>query len=269
MADSAPSPKFLTIPTKSSAPISYTFFPAINERSLLEKRLIVFVNGLGLPAAAWIPSITILHNSPESCPAILTYDRFGQGLTTARDPKGEHDFLDVVNDLHEIIISIATSELSLQRTDVENGKLHLLLVGASIGAPISRLYSQNHPGLVAGLILLDSNIANVNYSDIWPDPDAADFDPKEVVSEDCTLEQYRVERNKLTAMFDLNVKNAEGLDRSTGPKLLPLADGPVLVGPGDVGPLLSVVGHDPETFAVQSFVMMKTPMSLSRKLTNA
>jgi hypothetical protein len=69
-------------------------------------------------------------------------------------------------------------------------------------------------------------------------------------------------------MFDFKVKNAEGLDRSTGPRLLPLADGPVLVGPGGMGPRLRVVGHDPVMFAEMSLERMGTPVSLSMRFTN-
>lgn len=69
-------------------------------------------------------------------------------------------------------------------------------------------------------------------------------------------------------MFDLNVKNAEGLDRSTGPALLPFSDAPLLIGPGGVGPELTVVGHDPDTFAQMSWVGMGTPRSLSERITN-
>jgi pimeloyl-ACP methyl ester carboxylesterase len=265
---------FLIIPSKPTAPISYTFFAPINGADPLKQRLIVMINGLGLPAASWAPSIASLHSSMKSCPAILSYDRFGQGLTTSRDPIDKdkptgHDFLDVVRDLHEIITRVVAKMYpDLQARDVDTGKLDLLLVGASIGAPIARLYSQYYPGTVAGLILLDSNIANVNYSDFWPDPESSDFDPTTVVSDDCTLDQYKKERMKLAAMFDLNVKNPEGLDRTTGPTLLPYANSPVLEGPQGVGPLLSVIGHDPEVFEILSFQMMGTPRSLTRKLTN-
>jgi len=176
----------------------------------------------------------------------LTYDRYGQGLTTARDPLDTqkalgHDFIDVANDLHEIITTIATSRLGLHESDLEEEKLHLLLIGASIGAPIVR---------------------------VWPDPDAPGFDPESVISDDCTLEQYRVERAKLSKMFDLKVKNPEGLDRSNSAVLLPDADAPKLVGVDGKGPELTVVGHDPETFTEMSFMMMGTPKSLSERLTN-
>jgi chemotaxis response regulator CheB len=75
-------------------------------------------------------------------------------------------------------------------------------------------------------------------------------------------------RERLAAMFDLKVKNAEGLDRTTGPAYLPNADRPVLVGRGGVGPWLTVVGHDPVTFAEMSLERMGTPKSLSMRFTN-
>jgi pimeloyl-ACP methyl ester carboxylesterase len=272
------SPEFLTIPSKPTAPISYTLYLGSGGATARETRLIVFVNGLGLPASSWVPSIAILHSNLKSYPPVLTYDRYGQGLTTSRDPldggpgKEEgygHDFLDVATDLHEIITGVAISKLGLNKADVDGGALHLLLIGASIRAPIVRLYAQQHPGSVAAAILLDSNIANVNYSDILPDPDVPIFDPKTVVSDDCTLEQYRDARAKLVRMFDLAVKNPESLDRRNSPALLPFADAPKLVGPRGIGPILTVVGHDPETFAQMSLEMMGTPKSLSKKFTNA
>ena len=144
------------------------------------------------------------------------------------------------------------------------------MVGASIGGPIVRLYTQHHPGLVVGAIILDSNIVNANYSDIWPDPNIPGFDPETVISDDCpTIEKYKEARNKLAMMFDLKVKNAEDLDRSTGPSFLPDSDGPKLVGFGGTRPLLSIVGHDPVTFANASLEKMGTPKSLSMKFSNA
>ncbi|KAH7369929.1 Alpha/Beta hydrolase protein [Rhexocercosporidium sp. MPI-PUGE-AT-0058] len=266
---------FLDIPTKSDAPISYTLFPATpSPNTAPHNGLVIFVNGLGLPAASWVPAIASLRMLLGSCPAILTYDRFGQGLTTSRDPlDGQtgkelgHDLQDVANDLHEIILSIATSELGLQKIDAKSGKLPVLLIGASIGAPIARLYAQGHEGIVAGMILLDSNIANINYSDFLPDPDSPNFNGDFLLSDDCTLEQYKEARLEVTRMFDLKVKNPESLDRTNSPVLLPYSHQPKLVGTGQAGPLLSVVGHDPATFADLSFAMMGTPRSLS-KITN-
>lgn len=104
----------------------------------------------------------------------------------------------------------------------------------------------------------------MNYSDILPDPDAADFDPSKVLDDECTVEQYRAARIALLKMFDLDVKNPENLDRTTGAVLLPEAEGPKLVGEGGKGLLLSVVGHDPETFAEMGMEKMGTPRCMSR-----
>ena len=175
----------------------------------------------------------------------------------------------MIADLHEIIITIAKAKLKIDKRDLEAGQLPLLLICHSIGGPITRLYTQHHPNIVAGALILDSNIANVNYSDFLPDPDAPEFDPATVVAPDCTLEQYRKARLDLVAMFDLKVKNAESLDRSTGPEFLPFDDSPKLVGTGAKGPWLSVVGHDPVTFAEGSFEKMGTPRSMTMKFTNA
>jgi len=85
-----------------------------------------------------------------------------------------------------------------------------------------------------------------------------------VTAPDCTLEQYIAARTALIEMFDLDVKNAEGIDRTKGLQLLPHADSPKLA------PLtyLSIVGHDPETFATGSLEKMKTPISMTNKFVN-
>lgn len=61
-------------------------------------------------------------------------------------------------------------------------------------------------------------------------------------------------------MFDLSVKNAENLDRTKGPALLPFADEPKLK-----GLWMSVVGHDPVTFIEGSWERMGTPRSVTER----
>lgn len=58
------------------------------------------------------------------------------------------------------------------------------------------------------------------------------------------------------------------MDRRTGPKLLPYADRPKLVGLDGKGPWLTIVGHDPITFADVSLERMGTPKSMSMNFTN-
>ncbi|KAF5876529.1 putative prolyl aminopeptidase protein [Botrytis fragariae] len=274
-----PYPSFLTIPSKPHAPISYTFFPHVPSSTLsesnvpLDHTLVVFVNGLGLPASSWESCISVLRSHAKKAPPLLTFDRYGQGLTTARDPLDDgngygHDFMDAANDLHEIILVIASTKLGLDKTDVEDGRLSVTFVAASIGVPIARLYVQSHPFICAALIALDSNIANVNYSDFLPDPLSPTFDPSTVLAPDCSLPQYIEARTRLTSVFDLSVPNSESMDRRPGPKLLPYADNPKLIGTDGKGPWLTVVGHDPITFADASLERMGTPKSMSMRFTN-
>jgi hypothetical protein len=123
------------------------------------------------------------------------------------------------------------------------------------------------PGVVSGVIFLDSNIPHINYSDLLPDPNAPGFDPKTVIADDCTLPQYIGARLALCKIFDLDVKNAEGVDRTQGPRLLPNAESPKLIGKGG-GVELTVVEHDPVTFADMSFERMGTPRSMSMRFAN-
>ncbi|KAF7939886.1 uncharacterized protein EAE98_000013 [Botrytis deweyae] len=274
-----PCPSFLTIPSKPRAPISYTFFPRASYSTLSESNvtlhhtLVVFVNGLGLPASSWESCISVLRSRVKEAPSLLTFDRYGQGLTTARDPLDDgngygHDFMDAANDLHEIILVIASKELGLEKTDAENGRLSVIFVAASVGVPIARLYVQSHPFICAALIALDSNIANVDYSDFLPDPLSPTFDPSTVLAPDCSLPQYIEARTRLTNVFDLSVPNSESMDRRPGPRLLPCADKPKLIGTNGKGPWLTVVGHDPVTFADASLERMGTPKSMSMRFTN-
>ncbi|TVY20023.1 hypothetical protein LARI1_G000982 [Lachnellula arida] len=257
-------PQKLTIPSKPDAPISYSFFPPTNQPDAAPKRLIVFINGLGLPASSWLPSISIFREDIKSCPAILTYDRFGQGLTTSKDPldgtpgkENGHDFVDVANDLHEIIVTIATTKLGLKASDVEDGTLHLLLLGASIGARFYVSTRNTTPALWQ---------EQSSSTPTWPTP----IIPTSglILTLLASTPRLSGARERMAGMFDLKVKNAEGIDRLPGPTLLPHADGPKLVGPGGKGPWLSVVGHEPETFAQVSLDMMGTPKSLSMRFTS-
>jgi len=65
-------------------------------------------------------------------------------------------------------------------------------------------------------------------------------------------------------MFHPDVPSQEGLSRQNLPKLLPHADGPKLEGYLGKGPYLTVVGHDWETFAEQSYT---SPLQIPKILT--
>lgn len=259
---------FISLPSKAQAQIAYDI-SGPDGAELQKSTLVVFINGLGLPAASWKPVISMVQASDGlNKPQMLTYDRFGQGATTARDPLDEqpgkepgygHDFMDATKDLHELLQAVAPQGSKPRR---------LVFVAASIGVHLARLYAQHYPGQIAGLLILDSNIGNKEFSDIWPDPQAPGFDPKDVVADDCTIEQYLQASAKLPKIFNSDVKSPEGLDRRNVKKLLPEPGAPKLIGPDGRGLWLTVVCHDPEAFANESQKMMAIPCSLTMRFSN-
>ncbi|OKL59117.1 hypothetical protein UA08_05650 [Talaromyces atroroseus] len=258
----------IRLTTKPTAQISYSFHPAVSA-STAKSVLVVFLNGLGLPQVSWVRSIAQLKELRQGAdiPAILTYDRFGQGQTTDRDPNDEgaadpshgHDSIAVIHDLRQLITQIAAENLGISDVD----SLTLVLVSNSIGGALVRLYAQEYPGTVAGLLILDSYLANSDFVSVFPDPDAEGFDPS-TLPEGVTPELLRAARERTKQILHPDVGNKEGLSRKNLRTLLPDSDGPVLQGPGGSGPYVTVVGHDFETFAEESLQLgLPKPLTLA------
>lgn len=102
--------------------------------------LVVFEAGMSAPAACWV------HVQREiSCHApTLAYDRAGYG---GSDPDPADRSLDrMAADLTDLL-------------DAVQGTAPVVLVGHSWGGPIIRAFSARHPERVAGLVLVDSSVA--------------------------------------------------------------------------------------------------------------
>ncbi|KAJ5226149.1 hypothetical protein N7468_007374 [Penicillium chermesinum] len=231
--------EYISLTTKPSAKICFRFHDPISEEKPV---LIVFLNGLGLPQEAWSPTITRLKELRQSCrmPAILTYDRYGQGLTIDRDPNDAgavdptkaHDAVAVIQDLRQLIVQVASARMGI--TDISH--LSLVFVANSIGCALGRLFAQEYPGLVAALLLLDSYIANTDFVSAYPDPDAPGFDPS-------TLPRGVTPENLHTTR--------EGMRRLFHPD-------------GGKRPFVVVIGHDFDVFAAET-----TRMGATEAVTNA
>ncbi|KAL8867695.1 MAG: hypothetical protein Q9174_005493 [Haloplaca sp. 1 TL-2023] len=242
----------IALKTKPTAKLHYTFAQGKDFTSKTPV-LVICLNGLMSDKSTWLPMMAgMIRKQPAGFPSLLAYDRYGQGLSEDRDPQDQgrepgrgHDVADVVDDLHQLITQIVDSRL---HTTMDS--LRLVLVANSIGCAIARLYTQSYPGTVTGLLLLDSMMANSNF-DWWPNPDAADFDAAEL-SADVTIEVLQEQRAKFARIFAPSSPNKEGLNRSNLPDLLPHSDRPLLQGPGGRKPLLTVIEHDPERFALES-----------------
>lgn len=232
-------------PTKLPAPLSDT--------------LVVFLNGLASPQSSWKATIDLLlQHHPSSTPALLTYDRYGQGESDpdpsdpANDTPYGHDATAVIDDLHQLLTQICSETAPLHLhlpTPGDSGSTRLLFVCNSIGCALARLYAASHPGTVSGFLFLDSMMANSDFVSIFPDPDGVEFDPG-TLPEGVSAQDLRYAREQYRRHFHPTVVNSERFDRRDLPQRLPFADGPSLPsGPDGMEPVVTVVGHDFEKFA--------------------
>ena len=251
------------LPHKPDARIHYTFANGTSNRIL-----VVFLNGLMSDKTSWIPVMAGIvrqcKGTGPSFPSMLAYDRYGQGMTTDRDPQDQskepghgHDCANAAEDLRILIQQVAQERIGVKAVD-----LRIILVANSIGCAIGRLYALAH--VIAGFLFLDSIMANSNF-DLWPNSDTSL--PPEGNLEGVTLEVLREQRAKLAAIFHPSVTNKEGLSRRNLINLLPLSDHPPL-GTKDYQPWITVVGHDFDAFAEESLRTMHTPRLLSMKYSN-
>ena len=235
--------------------------------------LVVFINGLGLPQTSWDESIATLMSARENSstiPRLLTYDRFGQGQTKDRDPKDAtaidpshgHDCLDAVSDLHQLINQVAETKMP---GSVPVGT-PLVLVANSIGGALARLYAQSYPETVAGILFLDSVLANSDFVSVFPDPDEEGFDVQKLPA-GVTPGALRTAREGVKRIFHPNVGSKEGLSRKNLAGLLPDSDGPTLKGYCERPPWITVAGHDFEAFVAES-AKMGRPELLTREYVN-
>jgi pimeloyl-ACP methyl ester carboxylesterase len=237
-----------------------THFPAPASRGPFSDTLVVFLNGLGLPRASWLPAVAQFLEarkvSDAPVPPILCYDRYGQGDSEPdpSDPPGTpygHEPPAVVTDLDALLAHVCMDEAS--GLDITLDRLRLVFVCNSIGCALARLFAAAYPGLVEGVLMLDSMVANTDFVSFFPDPDAPGFDPEKDLAEGVTEDEVRYARAVIAKFFHPTVPNAERLDRRRMAEFLPDADGPKLpAGPGREKPALVVVGHDFEEFSKQT-----------------
>ncbi|KAI5460201.1 Alpha/Beta hydrolase protein [Mariannaea sp. PMI_226] len=260
---------FIRLLTKPSAEICYRFYDAASQSPPV---LLVFLNGLGLPQAAWAPTITKLQSmrGEKNMPFVLTYDRFGQGQTLDRDPQDAmapdqshgHDSISAVRDLRQLLVQIVGDKMEI----LDTNSVTIVFVANSLGCALARLYAQEYPRTVAGLLLLDSVLANSDFVSMYPDPDDEAFRYNDI-PEGITPDSLRAARARIRAMFHPDVANKEGLSRRNLAKLLPASDSPSLEAPDTRGPFVTVIGHDFEAFAEES-EKMGHPKLLTRTYVN-
>ncbi|OIW23427.1 alpha/beta-hydrolase [Coniochaeta ligniaria NRRL 30616] len=264
----------ITLASKPGASLAaYTYTPRASAElpSPLGKTLVVFLNGLVSPQSSWKATIDLLlQNDQQYLPALLTYDRYGQGESDPdpTDPPNTpygHDATAVVEDLYQLLGQVCSDVLHL-RAPGESSNTRLVFVCNSIGCVQARLYAVAHPGTVCGFLFLDSMMANSDFVSVFPDPDAADFDPSKL-PQGVSIEEIRYSREQYRKFFHPTVPNPERFDRRDMQQRLPFADKPLLpAGPDGSHPLLTVVGHDFDRFAQDG---LEGFMAIPKAVTNA
>lgn len=251
---------FISLSSKPTAKLCYTFVPPTDSNT--EQPLIVFLNGLGLPQSSWLPTMTILASKAPH-PPMLSYDRYGQGLSTDRDPldaqagdpKHGHDCMDVVRALKQLILQICEEKgLKIPAGSGEMVEPNIFFVANSLGGAIARLYADQYPYTVSAILFLDSIMASTDFVSFWPDPDAPDFAKTALpLPEGVTEKGLRETRAKYRQVFHPVsgiMGQAEGLSRKNLAELLPYSDKPLLrFEEGGMGPWVTVVGHGFKRFA--------------------
>ncbi|KAF2112569.1 hypothetical protein BDV96DRAFT_648825 [Lophiotrema nucula] len=264
----------LVLENKPNARIHYTYFPPSKSTSTqpnpFSQTIAVYLNGLLTSRSSWDASISyfLQHRIKTRLPypALLTYDRYGQGDSdldpddTEPPPGHGHDVQSAVHALKQFLLQVWKEHLDISNpTSFPN----IIFVANSIGCAIARLFAKTYPGTVSALLFLDSIMANSDLVSVWPDPDAPHFDPN-TLPPGVSVKDVKDTREKYKKVFHPDVPNKENLSRRNLAKLLPSSTGPWLEGAGGEGPYLTVVGHDWETFAEQSFNSeLRTPKALT------
>lgn len=125
----------LRVSHKPIIDVTCTFITPSTSSSVSNKTLLVFLNGIDNSASLWFPTISTLQKQRKELPAMLCYDRPGQGKSPRFEPKKEvkgrprgygRNCVDAAIDLRAIVTQIASLKLQDQTRRFENG------VGSSI-----------------------------------------------------------------------------------------------------------------------------------------
>jgi len=231
-------------PSSTSTQLSCTFIKSGPGAPL--RTLIVFLNGIDSPQTAWYPVIRLIAQqlAAGNSPPILMYDRVGQGDSICSNVRNR-DVMAAVMDLRALLERIAETKLRVRKDEVNT--IRTMLVGSSIGCTIARLYAQTFPRTIGGLLLLDPIPTNRAITSLFPDARSPGFFNTPLPSP-ITPALYE----KTRALVKNNIcENAEGIWMDNVCDYLPFSSLPKLQGPKPNTPLVTVVVHDPDVFALQ------------------
>ena len=290
-------PLYITLPSTKPSELAYVFSPALplqpHDSPHTPPVLLVFLNGLDIPAALWQSSLRILLNKRPSGISLLAYDRFGQGLSVDRHPKDEtthdpshgHDLVDAAVDLYELLNHVYSTEFQHSSgietirvtSSAELAVEHVVLIAHSLGCQLAEVFAEKYPGIISGLVLLDPS-PHAEAGDllsVLPDPKSPGILNK-CLPLGVTVDGLNMAR-ELFHKLDHNFGSIEGLSRRNPFGLSP-ANNEVSkkissrskTGQQNVetnGPLVTILRHSPITFAAQQERLTGIPKALHKAYT--
>jgi pimeloyl-ACP methyl ester carboxylesterase len=275
----------LRLRTKPTSKLAYSFVPAHDHPESVTRPntaggspLLIFLSGIDNSKAIWQKTLDRLFESAcaigAELPPMLFYDRFGVGGSdpepsdVGKKPEEFHNCADAVKDLHQVVVQLMELKFGWSRhvdQSLRQDLPRIVFCAHSVGVCVARMFADAYPGVVQGILMLDSAIATKQAEDIIPDPNdplqwAGRRDPQtawgrfgfpdeNVLSKDAIKDARQKVRRSPISGYAMTSKEQMRWDHM--PEQLPRADEPKLRGPTEHLPLITVMARDPEVLAQQ------------------
>lgn len=266
--------------SKPSAKMAYSFIPAHDHPASISapgqlggEPLLIFLSGLDNPKAVWQKTLDRLFESAcaigAELPPMLFYDRFGVGgsdpepTDVGKPPEEFHDCADAVADLHQLLVQTMELKFNWSRSvdaDAQQPLPRIVFCAHSFGACVARMFAAAYPGIVQGVLIIDSAIAQYRAEDMYPDPDVPEswaqrhdgksmwskggWPDESVISKEMCRDAIKKTRASPISGHPLTTRERMRWDHM--PQQLPDNKGPKLRGPTEHLPLVTVMISDPD-----------------------
>lgn len=276
----------LRLRTKPTSKLAYSFIPAYDHPESITRPggkpdgspLLIFLSGIDNPKSIWQKTLDRLFESAcaigVELPPMLFYDRFGVGRSdpepndVGKKPDEFHDCTDAVRDLHQIIVQVMELKFGWSRhvdQDLEQDLPRIVFCAHSLGVCVARMFAEKYPGVVQGILMLDSALAVTRAENLVPNPDdpvqwasrlnektawgRRGFPGEDVLSKAVIRDARKTMTKSPISGYAMTTKEQIRWDHM--PTQLPRADEPKLRGPTGHLPLITVMSNDQEVLAAQ------------------
>ncbi|KIV99086.1 uncharacterized protein PV09_09190 [Verruconis gallopava] len=277
---------YLRLRTKPSARMAYSFIPSATTHPRRPEPLLVFLSGVDNAKHVWQRTLNKMFEFACAIsielPPMLFYDRFGTGQSdpdptdAGKQPEDYHDANDAVADLYQLILQVVQDKYH-QKGASPHVLPPIVFCAHSFGVCLARIFSATYPGVVEGLMILDSAIATIPAEKFFPNPDdpaswksrkdgtsvwSRNGFPADGFSEDICRDA--IQKIRSSPISGYAMASNERIRWDNMPRLLPYNDKPKLQGPTPSLPLVTVINNDPDVVGPNLARTLKIPEPLIR-----